>query len=328
MQQAGLGPNPSRAESGYSGRSDHGDKQSMNLRNLETFVWVATLGSFTAAGDRLGATQPAISGRIAALEAELGVKLFDRVARRAQLTPAGHDLLPRAEQMMALAAEIEASAGGGETLRGNVRLGTSETLAHTWIPDLLRRLHGDYPDISVEIHVDLSVNLRDQLVARELDIAFLMGPVSEPSMKNAPLCAYDMAWVASPDFVLPAKRLTLEHLAELPIITFLRQTRPHLEIREALSRPGLPPPRISGSSSVATVIRLAEDGAGLIAVPRVLVESQLRDGVLKEIRTDLTVSALEFTCTFPATPTNPRTQVISALAAEVAGREMTRKKHS
>ena len=289
----------------------------MNLKNLETFVWVSTLGSFTAAGDRLGATQPTISGRIAALEDDLGVKLFDRVGRRVQLTPAGRNLLPRAEQMMALAAEIETSAGEGEALRGMVRLGASETLVHTWMPDLLRRLHTDYPDLSVEIHVDLSVNLRDQLVARELDIAFLMGPVSEPSMKNAPLCAYKMAWAASPDFDLPAKRLTLAHLARLPIITFLRQTRPHIEIRDALSQPGLPPPRISGTSSVATMIRLAEDGAGLIAVPRVLVEERVAEGRLRLIKTDLDVAALEFTCTFPINPNNPKALLIDRLAQEV-----------
>jgi DNA-binding transcriptional LysR family regulator len=291
----------------------------MNLKNLETFIWVATLGSFTAAGDRLGATQPTISGRIASLEEDLGVTLFDRVGRRAQLTAAGRDLLPRAEQMMALAAEIEASSGEGEALRGMVRLGASETLMHTWMPDLLRRLHTDYPDLSVEIHVDLSVNLRDQLVARELDIAFLMGPVSEPSMKNAPLCSYDMTWAASPEFNLPAKRLTLAHLARLPIITFLRQTRPHIEIRDALSQPGLPPPRISGSSSVATVIRLAEDGAGLIAVPKVLVGEQIKAGTLKLIKADLALPALEFTCTFPVNPPNPKAQLIERLAQEAAG---------
>jgi DNA-binding transcriptional LysR family regulator len=290
----------------------------MNLRNLETFVWVATLGSFTAAGDRLGATQPAISGRIAALEDDLGVRLFERVGRRVQLTPAGRDLLPRAEQMLALAADIESATGDRDTLRGAVRLGAAETLVHTWMPDLLRRLHADYPEMSVEIHVDLSVNLRAQLVARELDIAFLMGPVSEPTMQNTRLCAYEMAWAASPEFDLPAKRMTLEHLARLPVITFLRQTRPHIEIRNALSRPGLPPPRISGSSSVATMIRLAEDGAGLVAVPRVLIEEQLAAGRLRLVKTDLDVAALEFTCTFPVTPNNPKAQLIDRLAQDVA----------
>ncbi len=293
----------------------------MNLKNLETFIWVATLGSFTAAADRLGATQPTISGRIAALEDDLGVKLFDRVGRRVQLSPAGHDLLPRAEKVVALAAEIESTTGDRETLRGGIRLGTSETLVHTWIPDLLRRLHTDYPEISVEIHVHLSVNLRDQLVARELDLAFLLGPVSEPTMKNTPICAYKMAWVASPSMKLPAKRLTLAHLAELPIVTFLRQTRPHMGIRAALNRPDLPPPRISGSSSVATMVRMALDGVGLSAVPRIIVQDHLDAGDLRLVQTELPVPDLEFTCTFPVHPYNPKALLIDQLAQEAARRQ-------
>lgn len=292
----------------------------MNLKNLETFVWVANLGSFTAAAERLGATQPAISARIAGLEDDLQIRLFDRVGRQVKLTPAGLSLLPRAERMVALAAEIENEVGGGEQLGGLVRLGTAETLVHTWVPDLLRRLHQDYPAITVEIHVDLSVNLRDQLVARELDIAFLMGPVSEPSMANSPLCACPMAWVASPDFPLPAKRLTLAHLVALPLITFLRQTRPHIAIREALSQPDLPPPRISGSSSVATMIRMAEDGVGIAAVPREVVEPQLESGRLIVLKTELPLDDLAFTATLPVSPANPAAMLVQQTAEAIAAR--------
>ena len=290
----------------------------MNLKNAETFVWAATLGSFTAAADRLGATQPAISARIAALEEELGVKLFDRTGRRMQLTPAGLDLLPRAERYVALAAEIRAAIGDRNALTGLVRLGTSETLVHDWIPELIRQVHADYPGVSLELYVDLSVNLREQLVARELDIAFLLGPVSEPSMINQALCAYEMAWVAGPAMTLPPGRLTLEAMAKVPIVTFLRQTRPHLQIRQALSRPDLPTPRISGSSSVATMIRMAEDGVGLAAVPLDIVRPQIEDGRLRLVDTDLPLASLAFTSTWPASPPNPLARLIGSLADNAA----------
>jgi len=293
----------------------------MNLRNTETFVWVATLGSFTAAADRLGATQPAISARIAALEDELGVRLFDRTGRKMQLTPAGLDLLPRAERYVALAAEIKGSAGNRNALSGIVRLGTSETLVHDWIPEMIRQVHTRHPGVSLELHVDLSVNLREQLVARELDIAFLLGPVSEPSMTNKASCEYEMVWVAGPALDLPAGRLSLAALADLPIVTFLRQTRPHLQIRQALSRADLPTPRISGSSSVATMVRMAEDGVGLAAVPKKIVRDQIEDGRLRLVETDLPLADLVFTSTMPTSPSNPLAQLIAQLAEAAVGQQ-------
>lgn len=295
----------------------------MNLKNSETFVWAANLGSFTAAADRLGATQPAISARIAALEEELGAKLFERSGRRLHLTAAGQDLLPRAERYIALAAEIRESVGNHDALSGLVRLGTSETLVHDWLPDLVKRLHTEHPGISLEVHVDLSVNMREQLVARELDIAFLLGPVSEPTMNNQALCEYEMAWVASPAMQLPDTPLSLAELAQLPIITFLRQTRPHIQLRQALSKPELPAPRISGSSSVATMVRMAEDGVGIAAVPLDIVRSQIADGRLLHIQTDLPLANLSFTSTWPANPANPLAILVGEMANDEAAKRRT-----
>ena len=65
------------------------------------------------------------------------------------------------------------------------------------------------------------------------------------------------------------------------------------------------------------MIRLAEDGAGLVAVPKVLVREQVRTGRLLLIKTDLDVPALEFTCTYPVNPNNPRAQLIDRLAQDV-----------
>src|SRR5690625_7195955 len=72
----------------------------MNIRFLETFVWVANLGSFSAAASKLHVTQAAVSGRISALEKNLGQSLFVRGARAIRLTPAGQTLLRFAQQML------------------------------------------------------------------------------------------------------------------------------------------------------------------------------------------------------------------------------------
>ena len=77
-----------------------------DLRSLEAFVWIAHLGGFRAAAEKLHATQPAISQRIALLERELGVRLFDREPRAVTLTVKGRELLPYAEQILQLRSDM------------------------------------------------------------------------------------------------------------------------------------------------------------------------------------------------------------------------------
>ncbi|MDE0717942.1 MAG: LysR substrate-binding domain-containing protein, partial [Rhodospirillaceae bacterium] len=82
--------------------------------------------------------------------------------------------------------------------------------------------------------------------------------------------------------------------------------------------PDLPTPRISGSSSVATMIRMAEDGVGLAAVPLDIVRPQIEDGRLRLVDTDLPLASLAFTSTWPASPPNPLAQLVGHLADNAA----------
>src|ERR1700709_2216350 len=103
-----------------------------DFKAIETFMWVATLGSFRGAAQRLNTTQPAISQRIAQLERELGVKLLNRDHRMASPTPSGRQLLVYAEKLIGLRAEMMAEVGDRSAMRGVLRLGVAETIVHTW----------------------------------------------------------------------------------------------------------------------------------------------------------------------------------------------------
>ena len=194
----------------------------VDLRNLETFVWVAQLRGFRAAAAKLNTTQPAVSARIAALEDELGARLFDRARRGAALTVKGERLLGYAERMLQLRADMLQAVLDRNEVRGLIRLGVAETIVHTWLSRLVERTHAVYPSVTLEIEVDTTPNLRAGLVKHQLDIAFLLGPISEPRMKNFALSSYPVAWVASPRLKLPAEPVPLAALARLPIITYPR----------------------------------------------------------------------------------------------------------
>lgn len=292
----------------------------LDLKGLDTFVWVARLGGFRAAAERLNTTQPAISARIAQLEAELGVKLFDRENRRAVLTPKGLEALDYAERILALKTELYQRVSDKKAIKGIIRLGVAETIVHTWLSRLVERLHFLHPGITLEIEVDISVNLRERLVAHELDIAFLMGPVNQPRIHNVALCSYPVAWVASPTLPLVAESgpLRVEALARWPIITFSRLTAPHIAIRELFAGRGLGNVRIYGNSSLSTVIRMALDGIGIAGIPRVVIGRELAEGRLRPLDVEAGLPNLNFTASYAAKPDSYMAAIVAELALEAA----------
>ncbi len=265
------------------------------LRSLEIFYWVAKLKSFRGAADLLHTTQPAVSQRIAALETEFGLKLFDRTARAVTLTPKGRELLDHAERMLRLRAEMMRTVAAPAALGGLLRLGVSETIVHTWLARFIERVNATYPRIVLDIVVDVSPNLRDALVAHGLDLALLLGPISQPNLINYDLCQYPLAFVVRSDVDLGPEPVPLERLIETPIITFPKTTRPYLTLRELLTRADLPPPRIFSSSSLSTIVRMTEDGIGISAIPPVVIRRELETGALRIIETEVKLPGLNFT---------------------------------
>ena len=167
---------------------------SVDFKNLETFLEVARLASFRAASLRLNATQPAISQRVAQLESQLGVRLFVRESRRVTPTPKGRELMLYAEKLLALRAEMVAAVGDPATLVGVLRIGVAETIVHTWLPRLIERVSRDYPRLTIEIEVDISPNMRERLISREIDLAFLMDTFAGEPLVSRDLCRHALAF--------------------------------------------------------------------------------------------------------------------------------------
>jgi len=267
---------------------------SIDFRNLETFLLVARLASFRGAADRLHTTQPAISQRIAQLEADLGVRLLVRESRTVAPTPKGRELLGYAERLLALRSEMIAAVADPATLVGVLRIGVAETIVHTWLPALVARVSREFPRLALEVEVDISPNLRDRLLAREVDLAFLMESFAGEPLVSRDLCRYPLAFVASPQLVGGSAAMTLNDLARLPIMTFSRRTKPYEAVRDAFARPELPRVRLHASASVATLVRMAEQGLGVAVIPPELVRDHIADGRLLLISTPLCFADLIF----------------------------------
>jgi DNA-binding transcriptional LysR family regulator len=290
----------------------------VDFKSIETFLWVVTLGSFRGAAQRLNTTQPAISQRIAQLEREMGVKLLSREHRMASPTPSGRQLMVYAEKLIGLRSEMMAEVGDRSATRGVMRLGVAETIVHTWLPRLIKSVNTAYPNLSLEIEVDITPNLSARLLAQEIELAFVVGPLSAAGVCNRVLCDYRIGFLASPALGLGNVPLTVHDLAKFPIITFPRKTQPYEIVRSLFNRPDLPPIRLHASASLATVIHMAIEGLGIAVIPTAIIENELADGRLQLLSTDLKISPLTFSASWLASPDTVAVELVAGLAGKIA----------
>jgi DNA-binding transcriptional LysR family regulator len=293
----------------------------LDLRSLETFVRVARLSSFRMAAERLNTTQPAVSARIASLEIALGVKLLTRTTRSVTITPPGGILLRYAERLLELRDEMLGALIAPADRIGKLRLGVAETVVHTWLPTLIERATEAFPRLELEIEVDLSANLRSQLLNRELDLAFLVGPLSAPALLNEPLCTYPLAFIASPRLGLPTRRCSISRFSNLPIVTFARNSQPYARLVDLLRTVPSPPTLIHSSASVATIARMAIDGLGIAVLPPATVVDELRRGRLVVVPTIETLPPLTFVAAWAAGADRTLTDEITRLARMIVAQQ-------
>ena len=277
----------------------------MRIRNLDTFYWIASLGSFRAAANKLNLSQPAVSARIQVLERDLGVKVFERELKKSELTSEGRLLFVFAERQMKLEQDVLSAFVDTTTIEHTIRLGASETIVSSWLPDFMVNLSRMRRNFSFDLRVDSTDNLRNALVGREVDLAFLMGPVAEVSIANHELCAYEMIFAATPDLAALHDGWDLERIACHQVLTFATNTKPYLQIREMLSAHSDGMPNMTTSTSLGAIIRLAISGMGICAVPKAIIRDELRTGSLVALRTGVELVPITFTAShISASPTD------------------------
>lgn len=266
----------------------------MRIRNLATFVKVAHLGSFHAASQQLHASQPAISARIAALEEELGVKLFQRDKSGTRITARGAQLLPYAEKLLAISQEMREQVSEDKPERGTFRVGIADTLAYLWLSPLLQLWQSNHPLLSFELTNDVTPTLTHQLQQHQIDLALMVANETlAPDLVVEPLCSYPQCWVAAPSLVGQQQHLTLDTLATFPILSFPRDTHPWHYLQQLFSQCE-EPPVVHTCSAVAGLLMMAEQGLGVTFLPEPLVKTPLEQGRLVMIKTEETPPELSF----------------------------------
>jgi len=290
----------------------------VNLKQLETFYWAAKLGSFTAAAERLSATQSTVSMRIQELERDFGVALFDRQLRSARVTAKGRELVHYAEQVLRLTAEIRERISDAESSHGVLRIGVVEVVSITWLPRLVKAVHERYPKIQLELDEALMSDLVDRLNQASLDLIMAPGRVPGQTFSSIPLGTVEFAWMASPQLGLPGGTLTARDLEAWPVIALSRESYHHKSIEDWFRAGDARCRRIDTCKSLNVAASLAEAGLGITLLPLRCFEAEIAQGRLAPVNAAPAFQPVAFTATLSIDTVQPIAGKIAELAREVS----------
>lgn len=189
-----------------------------DIRTLRCFVTVAEEKSITRAALRLRIAQPALSRKIANLEHDLKVGLFDRSIRGVELTPAGKILLDRAYAVFGqLAQTFHDVTANAERPAGTVVLGMPPTPGELIAPALLRGLKQKYPDIEVQFREGFSRELENWLLSGQIGIAVMHNPPERDDLRSNELLAETLHLIGARGSLEP-RSYSLREAAALPLL--------------------------------------------------------------------------------------------------------------
>lgn len=252
----------------------------MNIRHLETMLWVIRLGGVGAAARHLNLTQPAVTRRIQELEENLGAPLFEREGRTIIPTALAKVCAANAERVLAEVSLMRITATGGAAVAGKIRAGVTELIALTWFDRLITRIQEAYPNLIVEIDVDLSSRLLTKLGRRQLDIVFVPGPISIPEAAKTYLGSCTFQWMANPQLLHARRELTPLDVAQLPIISLPHDADVHWTMVKWFEEAGVEPRRMSYCNSFSVIASLVRKGLGISLLPYELFRHEVDTGSL------------------------------------------------
>ncbi|HKP71475.1 MAG TPA: LysR family transcriptional regulator, partial [Pyrinomonadaceae bacterium] len=255
----------------------------MEIRQLRALAAIAETRTFTAAAERLHVTQAAVSMQIHQLEKEAGTSLFVRTPRRCVLTHAGERLLERARRILrehdAALAEMGELSG---TAHGRLRLGTASAMfSSDLLPQILRELRARCANVEVSVSSGTSEALVKQIVAGELDTAFVSLPVEMRGVQTELLLKDELIAIANPRHPMAEKRVVSAfELAGQKLILGERGGNTRRLIDQFFAEAGLRPVVAMELSRLTSIKRMVEEGMGVGIVPFQSAVEEIAEGRL------------------------------------------------
>ncbi|WP_350333432.1 LysR substrate-binding domain-containing protein [Coralliovum pocilloporae] len=243
---------------------------SISLRQLQYVVTVADTERFGLAAKKLNVAQPSLSAQIAECEAELGLRIFDRGRNGAQVTPLGQDVVRRARTILREMDDLMISAKGRRPFDGQLRLGVLPSIGPYILPNVVRRLHQDHPNLRLVLKDENTSALEAGLRDGELDL-IISTPQDHPNTLQTPLFS-ERFWIA---FALddPLADMTgpvgMTDLKDKILLTLDRSHRLSRIVHDLASDCGASISADYTGSSLDTIRLMAATGVGVAILPEI-----------------------------------------------------------
>ncbi len=254
----------------------------MDLKQIEYFVRVAELGSFTRASAALDVAQPALSRQVRLLEVELRQSLLVRNGRGAVPTEAGKLLLEHGRGILHQVERAREELGRVRgALAGRVAVGLPPSIARLMAVPLIHAFRREMPEASLSITEALSSAMHESLLSGRLDIALLYNPNPSPEIELTPLLEEDLYLVqarSNRGRRAAAPALTLRELAKTPLVIPSRPNAIRMQVETELARDGLRPTIAMEIDGVAAILELVAEGAGSAVLSANAVRASGRPG--------------------------------------------------
>lgn len=250
----------------------------MDLATLNAFIAIAELGSFSEAAERLHLTQPAVSKRIASLEQQLNVRLFDRLGREVSLTEAGRALLPRAYQILNVLDDTRRALTNlnGE-ISGRLTLATSHHIGLHRLPPLLRAFTRAHPQVALDIQfLDSEVAYEEVLHGRAELAVITLAPETRETVHAVAVWDDPLDFVAAPEHPLArSQAISLADVAHHPAVFPGGNTFTHHIVRRLFEAQGLTPNIAMSTNYLETIKMMVSIGLAWSVLPRTMLDDQV-----------------------------------------------------
>jgi DNA-binding transcriptional LysR family regulator len=250
----------------------------LKLDHLQTFHHVVELGSFSAAAERLGLTQPAVSLQVRQLERQLGVQLIERIAKRATPTAAGLALLEHIRRIgTAVDDAVEAMAEHARGTTGRVRLGTGATACIYLLPPTLRALRAKFPGLGIVVTTGSSQAIIKAVEDNTIDVALVTGPVSGRSLDVTPVMRDEFVAVFATGDAPARTAMTAEMMNRRPLVLYEPASNTRRLIDHWFQRAERSPAPVMELGSVDAIKEMVAAGLGCSILPRMAVAAADRN---------------------------------------------------
>ena len=251
----------------------------MDLASLNAFIAVAELCSFSEAAMRLHLTQPAVSKRIASLEQQLRVRLFDRLGREVSLTEAGRALLPRAYQILNVLEDTRRALSNlnGE-ITGRLTLATSHHIGLHRLPPLLRAFTQAHPQVALDIQfLDSEVAYEEVLHGRAELAVITLAPTPRESLHSVSVWDDPLDFVTAPEHPLArSNSISLADVARHPAVFPGGNTFTHHIVRRLFEAEDLSPNIAMSTNYLETIKMMVSIGLAWSVLPRTMLDEQVK----------------------------------------------------